>query len=102
MQFTIQHPSSSNRSAFYGWDRAVGWFVTFESDGKVEAEYDERLNPEMQEMAEVFEKFLLHGFFKREDIGKALEQMQYMDHEEMEPTLAEIADVIVNLKEAGN
>jgi len=102
MRFFIQHPSNSNLRASYGWDHAVGWFLTVESDGEVEAEYDQRLNPEMLQLAEVLEKFLLHGFFNREDLEEALKQMQSMEYNEMEPALAKIVDVVSNLKQAAD
>jgi hypothetical protein len=102
MRFEIEHPKDRSRHAWYGFDHAVGFFVTVEKDDEPVAIYDavtkgydiaKPLLGALRFMAQA-------GFFEADDIEAALLALERDERTTGGTKIA--ADVITNFKAAAD
>ncbi len=101
MPHLLRHPTARKRTATYGFDRAVGFFVNIERKDMLIAEYD-RLRPGYDELNGALRFLVEHGFLQAADIDEAVRLSPVLLPEEMEPGAGRAAEVIENLRRAAD
>jgi hypothetical protein len=102
MRFEIRHPQDTAVSAWYGFDHAVGFFVTIERNEEQIAAYDaitKGYNVE-RPLLGALRFMVMHGFFGADDLDAALLAL-----ERDEPARGRVriaADVVANFKAAAD
>ncbi|HZZ83931.1 MAG TPA: hypothetical protein VFE30_05300 [Anaeromyxobacteraceae bacterium] len=101
MRNVLKHPTARKRTATYGFDRAVGFFVNIEREGMLIAEYD-RLRPGYGELNGALRLLVEQGFLQAADIDEAVRLCPVLLPAEMEPGAGRAAEVIENLRRAAD
>ena len=101
VKFTIQHPDDdADLVAEYGWDHAVGFFVTLHGLPGTH-EYD-ATHPGYGYLHGALQYLACAGFFSTDELHAALDLLIHRTPDQMPPRLRRIADVVVNFKTASD
>ena len=100
VKFTIEHPDHPGVIAEYGFDPALGFFITVRGLGEPR-EYD-ALRAHYSHLQGALDYMLNFGFFSQGDLEEALTRMQHELPDEMPARLRRIAEVVLNFKAAAD
>jgi hypothetical protein len=103
MRFELDHPSDE-RTAAYGWDRALGFFVSLRDTVGDRRDYDAtgRIYDPRRPLQGALDFLVRHGFLDRHQLESALSSMQHSLLEELEPSLRRPGEVVLNFKRAAD
>jgi hypothetical protein len=97
----LKHPKRTKVHARYGFDRALGFFVTVFDGERVVAEYD-RTRPGYDDLNGVLRVLVAHGLAEPNDIDEAIALSRTHDCADMPAAIARVARVIDNLRKGAD
>lgn len=97
MPHRIDHPHRRDVHAEYGWDHAIGFFVTVFEEDRVLASYD-ALHAGYTHLDGAGRFLARQGFFSIETYERALERLPVALPEEMPKRFRAAAEVVNNFK----
>lgn len=93
----LHHPTRREVRAAYGFDRALGFFVTVREGERVTAEYD-RTRPGYDDLNGALRLLVAQGFFQPADVDEAIRLSRTHDRAEMPRAAARVAKVLDDLR----
>ena len=101
MRYELRHPRNQGLVAVYGWDRNLSWWVEVRDRERLQVSYD-ALDPGDTSPRGVIDVLVEHDFLTTDSLNRAATALQDTFVEDIrDPMTTRAAEVIVNLKKAG-